>query len=124
MKDKFRITITVFFTAVYCLAIGVVNQSRTDSPVHENPTSSQEKFISDLSSKLFSPTIASESVVTNFTSNSSSPGFKSPLAGCDVIFKAIAQRFETAFSQYANFSRNFRIKHKKSDFIFPFHYFW
>lgn len=123
MKSSFRILSVVFLTAIYCFAIGVVTKSLAHSDFNNNSTTSQEQYFSDFSTKLFCHTSQSESSVNNYI-NQPVPSFKNPLNGLWAIAKITEQLFETAFSQYSNISRNFLIQHRKSDIIFPFHYFW
>jgi hypothetical protein len=123
VKSSFRILSVVFLTAIYCFAIGVVTKSFAHSDFKDYPTSSQEKIISDFSTKLFCHTSQSESSVNNIN-NLPAPSFKNPFNGLWAITKTTEQLFETAFSQYTNISRNFLIQHRKTDIIFPFHYFW
>jgi len=123
VKSSIRILSVVFLTAIYCFAIGVVTKSLAHSDFHSNTTTSQEQYFSDFSTKLFCHTSQSESSVNNYI-NQPVPSFKNPFNGLWTITKTTEQLFETAFSQYTNISRNFLIQHRKTDIIFPFHYFW
>lgn len=123
MKNNIRILSVVFLTAIYCFAKGVVTKSLAHSDFHSNTTTSQEQYFSDFSTKLFCHTSQSESSVNNYI-NQPVPSFKNPFNGLGEISKTTEQLFETAFSQYTNISRNFLIQHRKTDIIFPFHYFW
>jgi hypothetical protein len=123
VKNSIRILGVVFLTAIYCFAIGVVTKSLAHSDFNINSTTSQEQYFSDFSTKLFCHTSQSESSVNNYI-NQPVPSFKNPFNGLWAIAKTTEQLFETAFSQYTNISRNFLIQHRKSDIIFPFHYFW
>jgi len=123
VKNSIRILSVVFLTAIYCFAIGVVTKSLAHSDFNSNSTTSQEQYFSDFSTKLFCHTSQSESSVNNYI-NQPVPSFKNPFNGLWAISKTTEQLFETAFSQYTNISRNFLIQDRKSDIIFPFHYFW
>jgi len=123
VKDSIRILSVVFLTTIYCFAIGAVTKSFAHSDFHSNSTTSQEQYFSDFSTKLFCHTSQSESSVNNYN-NQPVPSFKNPFKEFWAIAKTIEQFFETAFSQYTNISRNFLIQHRKTDIIFPFHYFW
>jgi hypothetical protein len=122
VKKTFKIASVTFLMVIYCLAIGVVTESRVYSEYNKSSTSSQEKFISDLSTKILQHTAQSESA-TNNLNNLPLPSSKSHFQGFDVLI-AIEQLFKGEFSQYTNFSKNILVKHRKADFIFPFHYFW
>lgn len=122
MKNWIRIASVVFFTAIYCFAMGAVTEAR----VHVDPTaasSSKEKVISELSAKFYSHTAPTEIASSNFN-NLPTENFKNPLAPFDVPFKAQEQGYEARSSQYISRSQNVLIHVRKSDTIFPFHYFW
>jgi len=123
VKNSIRILSVFFLTAIYCFAISVVTKSLTHSDFHSNSTTSQEQYFSDFSTKLFCHTSQSESSTNNYI-NQPVPSFKNPFNGLWAIAKITEQIFETAFSQYTHISRNFLIQHRKTDIIFPFHYFW
>jgi hypothetical protein len=123
VKNNIRILSVVLLIAIYCFAMGVVTKPLTHSIFHSNTTTSQEQYFSDFSTKLFCHTSPSESLVNNYI-NQPVPSFKNPFNGLWAIAKTTEQLFETAFSQYTNISRNFLIQHRKTDIIFPFHYFW
>jgi hypothetical protein len=123
VKNSIRILSIVFLTAIYCFAIGIVTKSLANSDFQNNSTTSQEQYFSDFSTNLFCHTPQSESSVTNYN-NLPAPNFKNSFSGFLAITKTTEQLFETAFSQYTNISRNFLIHHRKTDIIFPFHYFW
>jgi len=123
MKNNFRFVSIVFLTAIYCFAIGVVTKKLTYSDFYDNSATSQEKIFSDTSTIFFCHTNQSESLVNNYN-NLFSLNFKNSFSSIWVISKITEKIFETAFSQYTNISRNFLIQHRKTDIIFPFHYFW
>ncbi len=123
MKSSIRILSVFFLTAIYFFAISVVTKSLGHSDFHNEQQSSQEKYFSDFSTKLFCHNSQSESLVNSFN-NLPLPSFKNPFNGLWAITKATEQLFGTAFSQYTNISRNFLIQHRKAEIIFPFHYFW
>ena len=123
MKSSIRILSVVFLTAIYCFTIGVVTKSFAHSDFKNYPTSSQEKIISDFSIKLFCHTSQSESSVNNLN-NLPAPNLKNSFTEFWGIVKATEQLIESEFSQYISNSRKILINHRKSDIIFPFHYFW
>lgn len=123
MKSRSRILSVVFLTAIYCFAIGVVTKSVAHSNFQSNSFASQELYFSDFSTKLFCHTSQSESSVNN-NINQPVPSFKNSFKGLLALAKTKELLFESVFSQYNNISRNFLIQYRKSDIIFPFHYFW
>jgi len=123
MNSNLRFACISFLTTIYCFAIVVVIKSVTFSDFQGNSNTTQEQYFSEFSTKLFSHTLQSESSVNN-TNNLPTPNFKNPFNGIWAITKTTERLFETAYSQYTNISKNFLIQYRKTDIIFPFHYFW
>jgi len=109
---------------IYCFAISIVSKPLNHSDFRNDSSSSQEKYFSDFSTKFFCDTSQSENSVNNYNNLPSFLGFKSPFNELSIIIKITEQLLETAFYQYTNISINFLIEHRKTDIIFPFHYFW
>ena len=123
MKNHIKILSVIGLTAIYCIAIGAVNTSLIHSDISFNKSSSQEKVISYLSEKFFLHTSHSESSIKDYN-NLPAPNFKNQFSGIWAILKANEQLFGSEFSRYTIFTRTILINHRKSDIIFPFHYFW
>lgn len=123
MKSSSRILSGVSLAAIYCFALCVITKSFDYSVFQDYSTSPKEEIIGDFSKKLFCHTSQSENTVSN-NNNVPVPNFKSPLNGFWAIVYTTEQLTETEFYQYTNISKNFLIQHRKSDIIFPFHYFW
>lgn len=123
MNSNFKIVSVAVLMIIYCFAIGIVRESRTQFDVQSNSSTSQEKFFSDISTTLFSHTTQFEGSISNFN-NLPNPSFKNPFSGLWTITRCSEQLLLNTFAQYTNSSRNFLIQHRKTDIIFPFHYFW
>lgn len=123
MKNSIRLLIAVSLAAIYCFAIGVVTNSLGYSDFRSNSNSSQEKCFSNLSTQLFCHTSQTESSL-NYTNILPSPNFKNSFNGIWAIIKATGKLYNTTFTLYKTFSRNVLVNHRKTDIIFPFHYFW
>jgi hypothetical protein len=123
VKNSFRILSLVIVTAIYCLAITLVTKSFTHSDIQKHPISSEEKIISDLSTKQFCHISPPESSVTNIN-NLPVPNFKNPFTGFWAIVKTTERLFNSKFSQYTSIARESLINQRKCDLLFPFHYFW
>jgi len=123
VKNKVRITGAVLLAAYYCLAIGGVAMPFVYFDIHSQPGSSQEIFVAELPGSLFSHTTQTENslrIVHAFpvqTLINSGDGFFT-------ITKATELLVENAFSQYSSKALGMMINERKSDLIFPFHYFW
>lgn len=122
MKTNIRILSIVCLIAVYCLAIGGGTKSYALSNSGQKEVSSQEQFNICLSTKLFCHTFLFENAVNN--NSLPVPNLKNSFIDVWAITNSLEALFETIFSQYSRFSTNTLINHRKSDIIFPFHYFW
>lgn len=60
---------------------------------------------------------------TNF-SNPTFPEFRTTWAANRFRNKVIEALVKTKYSQYVNVSKNILVNYRKSDLIFPFHYYW
>lgn len=123
MKKLISIIGLILLTAIYCHAMGAVTKALLHIDAQQTSTASQEQFISDLSSKLFYHTTKSESSVSNYNSLPSKI-VKTGFSGLWTSLKKPEQLYKSAFTQYATFSTNLLIEHRKTILIFPFHYFW
>jgi hypothetical protein len=122
VNDSVRILGVTILTVIYCFAVSVTNLPiSSDYGNHQN--TEQERYLVTISNSLFCDTSQSESSVNSFN-NFSLPNFKNPFSEQWATTKAREKSFETEFTQYLNFSLNFLIQHRKSNIIFPFHYFW
>lgn len=113
----------VLLTAIYCFAIGVA----VTTPAHANSqiysTTSQEEYGIDFSTKFFYHISQSEISIGNY-SNQPTLNFKNPFNTLWVHAETTEQLFESIIAQYISIAKNLLINYRKSDLIFPFHYFW
>ncbi|MDO6518860.1 hypothetical protein [Zobellia uliginosa] len=121
MKSVKKVFGLFVLTAIYCCAIGMgLNTDQTLSA--ENQSHSPKESISSVSAKLYCHTSESETTIDGPSSNSADwlegPG---KVLG---YFKASERTFESKITQYTRFSKNLLISYRKTDIIFPFHYFW
>jgi len=123
VKNNIRILSVIILAAIYCFAIGADIKSHTHSDFNNFMSSSHGKVISDISENLFCHTSSSENSVNNY-SNPPQPNCQNKFTGLWAILKSNEQQYITAFSQYTTFTRTILLKHRKSDIIFPFQYFW
>ena len=123
MKKNIRILGVLALTAIYCFAIGSATISFPHSNFYDSSNTSQEKHFSDLSTKLFCQSSQSENSVNNYN-KLPTPNFKKSYNEHWSVTQTTEHLFKTAFTQYTNISIKFLINHRKTDIIFPFHYFW
>ena len=107
-----------------CVSIGLIsNTLAATNHTVDTIESIQEKAISTFSTKLFCHTSPSESAFANATSTPA-PSSKNISSGFRTLAKAIEKRIEAASTQYLSYTREILINQRKSDILFPFHYFW
>lgn len=123
MKGRIRYISLVLLTAVYCYAISVVSGSFSYSDFPNHTPSLPEQIISDLSEGLLCHTLQTKTSVTNIN-YFPVPDFKNSLTGFWAIIKTSQQLLNIRFSRRITFWIDFLINHRKSDIIFPFHYFF
>lgn len=123
VRNKIKIVIAFVLIAIYGFAIKSLNNSPIHSEFNINHASSQESVISNFSKNLFCHTAPPESFVNN-CNNLPTPNLKNQIVGLFAILNLKEQLIESAFSQHTHITRNILINHRKSDIIFPFHYFW
>lgn len=106
----------------YCAASVVGTRSLRADDLH-NPGTAQEIYASTVSAHLFCHNKPSENSVKPFNSTTA-PTCKTPFPGFCAILKLSERLFKSGYAQYAAFSAGFPLNFRKSDIIFPFHYFW
>jgi hypothetical protein len=123
VKTRPRLPIVLLFVTVYCFAIALINLSSSfsENPGSESPE--QEQYVSAISANLFCHTTLSEKGEPNF-GHFPGMGFKKSFTEWRTIVRITELLFDAAFVQYSGFAENFLVQYRKSDLIFPFHYFW
>lgn len=123
MKNLFKISGIALLIALYCATISFAGNNSQNSDFINKSDSEKEKTNSTVSVKLFSNTSQSESLANPY---SNTPPFtiKNSFNEFLAIVKIREQFFANEFTQYISISKNFRIKYRKANIIFPFHYFW
>lgn len=122
VKRNIRVLSAITLVAVYCLTFGVLANANEYSDFLEKQ-SPQESYFSDSSTKLFAHTIQYESLANGYNSPPAI-SLKKSLNKHLAISKTTEQLFDQSFSQYTSLAINILIHHRKSNLIFPFHYFW
>lgn len=122
MKDMIRILGITLVTAIYCYAVSTVTNLPVSTDAGDQLTTKHAQYLAAVSNNLYCQTSQLESRVSS--SHFSLPVFKNPFNKLWSVTKTIEQLFEAELAQYFNFSINFLIQHRKTDIIYPFHYFW
>lgn len=123
VKSSIRLLIIVSLLAVYCFAIGRFNPTHNFYDTSREQNSAAENYYSEFSTKYFCHTSQTEYSLSD-SNKLPDLRFKNPFAGVVTDNKVSAQLVVAYFKQYTNASRNFLVQHRKTDVIFPFHYFW
>jgi len=125
MKNRLRFLGITSLIAGYCIAVISVSYSPKSFAL-DNPnsqTTEQKQYLAGLSKSLFHHTSESEGSVNSFI-NLPVPNVDNLIEKLWLISLSREQFFEATFTQYCHFFINFLIRYRKSDLIFPFHYFW
>lgn len=124
MKNWNTILSVALLLSVYCFGIYIPASTLPSSYNLENTNKKEQKEILSTSSKiLYAHTQQFESLYSDVTENTF-PAFKVPF---NVFWNTIYTNkilFNSKFKQYDNHLKTLLIRQRKSDLIFPFHYFW
>ena len=123
MKNKSRFFGVLLLVAIYSFAIGV--------SAHSNTFPSQQITSNSDSQSSYSPL---KFIVSNHTSQVGSTNstvntlpvkeFKNHVENLWALVNAFELRNKTESAQYTKFWSSLLINYRKTDLIFPFHYFW
>jgi hypothetical protein len=122
MSKRVKTVGGLFLIVVYCLAISAVNHVPV-SPDALSQIGNQKEYFSNVKAALHDHASPSESTV-KAQATSTAPGFNPFFTGLWLSVRASELLFESECSQYKILSRNFLVRIRKADLIFPFHYFW
>lgn len=107
----------------YCAAIEVSTTAQLNTKLIESFSSDQGIIYTEVSSfvSFQSPQIEN---ITSSTGHSPVPSIKNNINPFGAIAFVNELFFNFTYSQYSYKSENFLIRFRKSDLIYPFHYFW
>jgi hypothetical protein len=123
VKRNLKILGVYFLTAIYCFAILFVTIKYVQTSFLTKSSVSHEQYFSDISAKLFSHTPKSENKFSNKVDFPNSTPKKN-FGENGILFRQRSHLFDLRFKQYTNLLNKILIHTRKSDFLFPFHYFW
>jgi hypothetical protein len=125
MKKAFAIITFVLVAVFYCFAIETMplyaHDSTGDFPQEES--AEKTSFFSLTSGHLTARPPSSQ----NSGNNNTQPVFADFNYFCNGLLAIIASKeplFTSAYTQYSFCAINFLIEQKKSNLLYPFHYFW
>jgi hypothetical protein len=123
MKNTVRFLAASFLFLSYSLAIGLASFADSGSAFSNNATAEKEGYFTAISGNLLSPTSQTKTAA-NHLGDSSASAFEGPLSAHWAANRAAERLIESEFSHYMASMRGLLIRYRKSDLIFPFHYFW
>jgi len=108
---------------IWFLAPGAAVNSYAYSDFRDDLVSAHVAVVPDFSANFFCNPTPAESEVNGFN-YFSVPVCIDPFSEPGAVNKAIERSFESEFAQCTRHSRDFLVQYRKSNIIFPFHYFW
>jgi len=123
VKKLFRILGIILLTALYFAAISFDGHISQNTDFTNKSVPEKGKIDSTVSVKQFINSSQAESLANPY-SYTPPITFKNSFNEFLAIVKTTEQFFANEFVQYISISKNFRIKYRKANIIFPFHYFW
>jgi hypothetical protein len=123
MKRMIKVLGVYFLTAIYCLAIIIVSNNYIQTAFPSKSSVSKDQYFSDISAKLFNHIPKSENILSNKDNLPNSNSKKDFGEKGDLLNKQ-SNLFDLRFKQYSNLLNKILIHTRKSDLLFPFHYFW
>jgi cytochrome c-type biogenesis protein CcmH/NrfF len=124
MNNKVKTWSAICLTAVYCFAVIHATYSLKKIDFRNHQTTEQEQYLATIAKGLYCHTSSSENAGSSLNNSSVSKTNNVFDELWSSVSESREQLFEAKFTQYCNFAINFLIKYRKTDIIFPFHYFW
>jgi hypothetical protein len=119
--NQFLCVFTLF--VFYCLAVNNGGNIPFNFDISYSSGQGEKPYFSGISNVLFCHTSQSETAVNN-PSNFPVSTLKNSIKYFGAVGQATELLFKTEFSQYKTISGTLFIHFRKTDLIFPFHYFW
>ncbi len=122
MKNILKFWGVIALTAIYGIALSVSNTQYTEFRLADKPAN-EKGFFSPAVNGLFSHTNPTENLGGSST-HFSLPTGENSLVTYWQLTKQASQLLNAVFLQYKNSINGLPGKSRKTDGIFPFHYFW
>jgi hypothetical protein len=123
VKQTIKILGVYFLAAIYCLAIIFVTNRNIQTSFSTKSSVLNESIFSDISSKLFNHTPKSENTLSD-KDNLPNSSFKNNFGEFTSLFYQKNNLFNLRYKQYTTQINKILVHTRKSDILFPFHYFW
>ncbi|HAQ38111.1 MAG TPA: hypothetical protein DCX89_00955 [Saprospirales bacterium] len=123
MKEKIRIITALLLTVIYGYAVSIATQSVFLTDNRDARCSEQETYLLSVSASIFGSATPKDVTSFNKTNQFSAQDAKKPFSPGELLQNE-EPLIRSELSQYGHFSTNLLIQFRKTDKIFPFHYFW
>jgi len=124
MNNRDRNIGAISLIVLYFSAITVVMAGRVTYYSYDNTQNSDKPlYLSMVSASLFYHSPKSEAGVYTLE-NPLLLNFKVPFENWWVTSAVPEHRYRIEYSDYKDYACNLRVRYRKNDLIFPFHYFW
>jgi len=123
MKEKIRIVTALFLTVIYSYAVSIATQSAFLTDAGDTQSTGQETFFRTISANICGSTSPKDVSGFHKTNQFSAQDAKKPFSPGELLQNE-EPLIRSELTQYGHFSTNLLIQFRKTDKIFPFHYFW
>ncbi len=123
MKEKLRIFTALLLTLIYSYAVSITTQSVFLTDNRDARTDEQETYLLAVSAGICGTAVPKDVSSVNKPGLQSVCDIKKPFSQAGLIQTA-ETLIRSELIQYEHFSTNLLISFRKTDKIFPFHYFW
>jgi hypothetical protein len=115
--------VVICIALIYCFAAALSTDALFHASFKYSLKTSEERHFSDITKSLYTQPSSAQSLISHAPSGPVQ-GLKKP-GELSLAFSENREKLiESGFSQYSKNSENQLIHYRKSDLIFPFHYFW
>ena len=121
MKKLVKPLTALFLASSYCLALGVASFSHSITAFQGDVAAERGGYFTAISVNL--PGLASQ-IKTAANHFGEASAFDHSSAASGAAIQAADYLAEGAFIHYAALAQFILVRYRKSDLIFPFHYFW
>ncbi|MDO6472364.1 hypothetical protein [Maribacter sp. 1_MG-2023] len=124
MKSINNIFKVLLLVTIYCFGIySSANTLPFSNEVVINLSNNKQSLFKE-STKTLSPHAQQSEISVSDVAEVSSPNYKLPFTSLISHINNSELRFAARIKQYQLFANTLLIRHRKSDYIFPFHSFW
>jgi hypothetical protein len=123
VKNNIRILSVIALTAIYCFAIGCITNSLGLGICNSTQVPVQDTALSELTANFYNHIPQPDNSLQTANSMGLSCSKEIQL-GYGIVAKAIELEVAIKFTQNTYLLYSYLINYRKSDKLFPFHYFW